>query len=90
VISIIGNPKANGLTFNLGNPQGSITNLKLAKMIKRLANSDSKIIFKKHPGPEVQIRVPSIQRAKKTLHFNPKIGLEQGILQTIDWYRSNA
>jgi len=88
IFATLKKPKAIGKTFNLGNPQGTITNLKLAKMIKRLANSKSEIIFKKHPGPEVQIRVPSIDRAKKLLGYSPKVGLEDGILRTIEWYRN--
>ncbi len=88
VISLLDSPKSIGQTFNLGNPQGSITNLELAKMIKRLVVARSKIIFKKHPGPEVQVRVPSIHRARCLLGYCPKIGLEEGITRTIAWYRN--
>ena len=87
LMAVLESPKAIGQTFNLGNPQGSITNLELAKMIKRLSESKSKIIFRKHPGPEVQIRVPSISRAGHLLKFRPKISLEEGIVRTIAWYR---
>lgn len=87
VIAAIVEPKAVGKSFNIGNPQGAITNFQLAKMIKRLANADSEIIFKQHPGPEVEVRVPSIKNAQELLQYNPKIGLEEGILRTIDWYR---
>ncbi len=87
VMEVITNSRAIGHTFNLGNPQGSITNIELANMIKRLAGSTSRIVFKKHPGPEVQVRVPSINRAKKLLGYHPKIGLEEGIIRTIAWYR---
>ena len=86
-MAALANPKALGKTFNLGNPQGSITNLELAKMIRRLAGSKSKIIFKKHPGPEVQIRVPSIKRAEEILRYRPKVSLEEGVIRTIAWYR---
>jgi len=87
IFSIIESPKALGRTFNLGNPQGCITNLKLAKMIIRLANSKSKIVYKKHPGPEVEVRVPSIELAQRLLHYDPKVNLEAGILKSLDWYR---
>ncbi len=87
VLRIISEPKASGKSFNLGNPQGSITNIELANMIIRLTKSKSKIVFKKHPGPEVEIRIPSIDRAKEILGFDPKVGLEEGILETIEWYK---
>ena len=44
-------PEAIGQAFNLGNPQGTITNFELANMIIRLTNSKSTIVFKPHPGP---------------------------------------
>lgn len=90
VMAVLVKPRAVGKAFNLGNPQGAITNIKLAKMIKRLANSNSKIVFKEHPGPEVEIRVPSIQRAQKILGYSPQTGLEDGILKTTAWYKANT
>jgi dTDP-glucose 4,6-dehydratase len=89
VIEILRNPASDGHCFNIGNPQGSITNLILAKMIKRLAESHSEIVFKQHPGPEVEIRVPSIEKAQTILGYTPKINLESGISKTIEWYRSH-
>ena len=44
-------PEAIGHAFNLGNPQGTVTNFELANMIIRLTNSKSEIVFKPHPGP---------------------------------------
>lgn len=79
--------RAVGHTFNIGNPQGAITNIKLAKSIIRLTQSSSRIIFKPHPGPEVQVRVPSVEKAKKILRFEPKVGLDEGLLETIEWYK---
>ena len=86
-IAALKEPKAVGKTFNLGNPQGSITNLELARMIKRITGSKSRIVFKKHPGPEVQVRVPSVHRAETLLGYSPKINLEEGIARTAAWYR---
>ncbi len=89
VLSALVHKNAVGKTFNLGNPQGSVTNIELAKLILRLTGSKSKIVFKKHPGPEVQVRIPSIHRAQKLLSFHPKISLEEGIVRTIAWYRNH-
>src|SRR3954464_6286995 len=79
-------PEAIGQAFNLGNPQGTITNFELANMIIRLTNSRSTIVFKPHPGPEVDLRVPSIEKATALLGFRPTISLEAGISRTIPWY----
>jgi len=80
------NPAAVGQAFNLGNPQGTVTNFELANMIIRLTNSKSEIVFKPHPGPEVDLRVPSIEKAAQLLGFKPTVSLEAGISRTIPWY----
>jgi UDP-glucose 4-epimerase len=80
------NPDAIGQAFNLGNPQGTITNFELANMIIRLTNSKSDIVFKPHPGPEVDLRVPSIEKAQALLGYRPTVSLEAGISRTIRWY----
>ena len=80
------NPAAVGHAFNLGNPQGTATNFELANMIIRLTNSKSEIVFKPHPGPEVDLRVPSIEKAARLLGFKPTVSLEAGISRTIPWY----
>ena len=83
-------PEAIGHAFNLGNPQGTITNLELANMIVRLTRSTSDIVFKPHPGPEVDLRVPSIEKAISMLGYQPTVSLEAGIQRTIPWYREHA
>ena len=65
-------PEAVGHAFNLGNPQGTITNFELANMIIRLTNSKSTIVFKPHPGPEVDLRVPSIEKAMPDPAISPR------------------
>jgi UDP-glucose 4-epimerase len=74
-------------TFNIGNPQATTTVLGLAETIIRLTGSDSRIVFKPHPGPEVDMRIPDISRAKEFLGFSPKVGLEEGLRRSIAWYR---
>ena len=63
-----------------------MTNFELANMIIRLTNSKSTIVFKPHPGPEVDLRVPSIEKAMLMLGYQPKVSLEAGISRTIPWY----
>ena len=83
------NPAAIGQAFNLGNPRGTATNFELANLIIRLTNSKSEIVFKPHPGPEVDLRVPSIDKAMTLLGFKPTVSLEAGVSQAIAWYRDN-
>ena len=83
------NPAAIGQAFNIGNPQGTATNFELANLIIRLTNSKSEIIFKPHPGPEVDLRVPSIEKAMSLLGYKPTVSLEAGVAQAIAWYREN-
>ena len=90
VLACLERPQAVGEVFNLGNPQGTTTNLQLALTIKRLTGSSSKLVFEPHPGPEVEIRIPSIAQAQSLLDYRPQVLLEQGISRTIEWYRAHA
>ena len=89
ILSILGSPASFGKTFNIGNPQGTITNLQLAEMILRLAESQSSLIFAPHPGPDVEVRVPNIDQAICTLGYRPRVSLESGLTSAINWYRSH-
>lgn len=73
--------------FNIGNPQATITVNGLAETILRLTGAPSKIVFKPHPGPEVEIRVPDISKARLLLNFTPQVTLEEGLKRTIAWYQ---
>lgn len=74
--------------FNIGNPRATCSVLDLALRIKRLVNSKSEIIFEEMKYPEVEVRIPSIEKARRVLGFEPKVGLDEGIEETIKWYRS--
>ena len=89
VLATAERPEAIGQVFNLGNPQGTITNLELTRMILRLAKSRSEITFRPHPGAEIELRVPSIHKAAKLLGYAPAVSLEEGISRTIEWYAAN-
>jgi nucleoside-diphosphate-sugar epimerase len=89
VLRCVERPEAIGHAFNLGNPQGTVTNFELANTIIRLANSKSQIVFKPHPGPEVDLRVPSIEKAAAVLDYRPQVSLEAGVKQAIAWYAAN-
>ena len=75
--------------FNLGNPLATITVLGLAQAIIRMVGARSRIVFKPHPGPEVEIRVPDVSKARRLLGFEPKVALEEGLGRCIEWYRAH-
>jgi nucleoside-diphosphate-sugar epimerase len=89
VLACAEKPEAVGHSFNLGNPQGTITNLELTLMILRLTKSKSIITYRPHPGAEIELRVPSIHKAAALLGFAPRVGLEEGLTRTIAWYAEN-
>jgi len=81
--------KSSGEVFNIGNPQATTTVLGLAEKIIEMTKSKSKIVFKAHPGPEVEMRVPDIEKAKTLLNYEPKYSLDKGLGLAIEWYSQN-
>ena len=71
---------------NLGNP-GEFTIFELAEKIINLINSKSKIIFRPLPQDDPKQRKPDISKAKKYLNWQPKIGLEEGLAKTIQYFK---
>jgi len=74
-----------GEVVNLGNPN-EITILQLAQLIKQLTYSRSEIVFKPLPQNDPSRRKPDITKAKKRLSWQPKIGLDDGLRKTIEYY----
>lgn len=72
---------------NIGNPH-EVTILAIAQIIKRLAKSRSRIVFKPLPTDDPKVRRPDITRARTLLHWSPKIPLEQGLKSTLAYFKS--
>lgn len=89
LLLILESPAAIGQVFNIGNPRSTVTIFDLAKNIIRIAGSGSKLVFRPINYVDVEIRVPSIDKARTLLSFNPKVDLEEGLHSTIEWYRSH-
>lgn len=89
VMAILEQEKAKRQVFNLGNPGQTATILALAERVIRLAQSRSQIVFSRYPMADVEVRVPSIQKARDLLGFNPRVNLEEGIQRTLNWYRDH-
>lgn len=72
---------------NLGNPN-EFTMLELASMIVELTKSKSKIVFQPLPTDDPKQRRPDISLAREKLNWEPKIKLIDGLIKTIDYFKS--
>ena len=73
---------------NLGNPR-EFTMLELAELVLKMTNSKSKIIFTPLPSDDPKPRKPDITLAKEKLNgWEPKIRLEEGLIDTIKYFKS--
>ena len=73
---------------NLGNPV-EYTILDLAKKIIELTQSESSLEFLPQPMDDPKRRQPDISLAKEKLDWEPKIGLEEGLEKTIQYFRES-
>ena len=71
---------------NIGNP-GEFTMLELAEKVLQLSGSKSKLVFKPLPSDDPRQRQPNIELAKSQLGWEPKVKLEDGLKETIGYFR---
>ncbi|MDZ4844372.1 MAG: NAD-dependent epimerase/dehydratase family protein [Chitinophagales bacterium] len=90
LISCIEDKKAIGESFNIGNARAVITILGLAQAVCRVLNSKSKIVFDPPLSADIALRIPSVEKTFKVLGFKAKVDLEEGILRTSEWMKTNA
>ena len=72
---------------NIGNPN-EFTIKQLAEMVIRLTNSKSKIVYMPLPSDDPTQRQPNIDLAKKELEWSPNIALEEGLIKTIEYFKT--
>ena len=72
---------------NLGNP-AEITILEFAQEILKLAGSQSRIEYRPLPQDDPKVRQPDITRAKKLLGWEPKVGRDEGLKRTMNYFKS--
>lgn len=89
IIEMIARPGAIGEDFNIGNPQNTLTILQLAQEIIRVTGASVPIELIESPFPDIEIRVPSLDKARQILDYKPKYDLKQGLELTADWYRKH-
>jgi len=71
---------------NMGNPK-EFTIIEFAKLVIKLSGTRSKIVYKPLPEDDPKQRRPDIVRAKQYLKWMPKVELEDGLQETIDWFK---
>ena len=75
--------------INIGNPR-EMTLLDLAKTILRLSGSRSEVVFTPLPVDDPKVRQPDITRARQLLGWEPTVAVEDGLRETIEWYRRHG
>ena len=71
---------------NIGNP-GEFTMLELAEHVLRLCGSKSRIVYMPLPADDPRQRQPDITLAKSALDWEPKVALQDGLRETIAYFR---
>ena len=71
---------------NLGNP-GEFTMLELAEKVIKLTETKAKIVFKPLPQDDPKQRQPDIEIAKSKLNWEPTVPLEEGLKETIAYFK---
>jgi len=72
--------------INIGNP-AEFTMLELAEKIVNLVGGGSKLVFLPLPEDDPKQRQPDISLAKEKLIWEPKVSLEDGLRETISYFR---
>jgi UDP-glucuronate decarboxylase len=75
--------------INVGNPD-EFTMIELAESVLKLTGSKSKLTRLPLPADDPKQRQPDIARARNTLGWQPKVKLEDGLKETIHYFRSIA
>ena len=74
------------MVFNIGNPYEVENTAGLARRIATLAG-DASVTTQETNRAEVRTRIPSIDRARDLLGYEPKVGLDEGLKQTFAWFK---
>src|ERR1035437_7443706 len=72
---------------NIGNPR-EMTIEQIAKTIITMTGAKSKIVYRPLPTDDPRVRQPDITRARTLLKWEPKVTLEEGLVKTIDYFRT--
>lgn len=79
--------EAVGESFNIGNSRAVMTTYGLAQTVCRVLKSKSRIVFRPPLSAEVELRIPSVEKAYRILGFKAGIDLDEGIRRTAEYFR---
>jgi dTDP-glucose 4,6-dehydratase len=71
---------------NIGNPV-EMTIMDFAKKIHEVAGGSREIVFKPLPQDDPKVRQPDITKARGLLGWSPKVSLDEGIRETLNYYK---
>ena len=74
---------------NIGNPH-EMTIEEIARTIIRMIGSKSRIVYRPLPEDDPKVRQPDITRARTLLGWEPKVGLEEGLAKTLEYFRTKV
>ena len=74
---------------NIGNPH-EITILEFAERVRRLVGATTPIVFRPLPQDDPKQRCPDITKARRVLHWEPKVNLEEGLKLTYEYFRQKV
>ena len=75
------------LPVNIGNPHEISIN-EFAKEIIKLTGTDQKIVYMPLPADDPVQRQPDIAKAREILNWEPKVGREEGMRQTFEYFKT--
>ncbi len=87
MVAFMGTPADVVGPVNFGNPE-EFSILQLAELVTRLVGTKSRIIFVPLPEDDPRQRKPDITLAERTLGWRPKVSLEDGLRETIGYFRN--
>lgn len=87
VLQMMVRPGAVGEDFNIGHPGNTLTVRELAQKVIQMTGSNSMVAFCESPFPDISIRVPSLDKARRLLGYEPMYDLNTGLKLTIEWHQ---
>lgn len=75
--------------INIGNPQER-TILELAEAVIKATGSGSELVYRELPSDDPKKRKPDITKARALLGWEPKVDLEEGLANTIEFFRGKV
>ena len=74
---------------NIGNPV-EMTIKQIAETIIKMTGSTSRIVYRPLPTDDPKQRRPDITRARELLGWEPKVQLDEGLVKTIEYFRTKV